>query len=369
MVTGSWSIKSGEPQEPNNTAGGQIFKYNTTPPVQNPLSSIPPFVFQFMGLLSSLIEEQGVTTSALGKLPAGVKANAAIESLKESEYANLSIPNERLKGTIKRISEKMLDHVDNHWMKPQTYSYLEKGEPQYFDVIGASAIPTRTKVGLETPQDIIPIKKEYRVDIDVQTGMAYTREGQKAAAKELGDYMVQVAGLGLLSPEVIKVYIQKLLETYGFGATEEIMEAMENADLTADLSEDQLTKIKVAVLEALKEAGEIGKEGEERRIDENKLGTLEALKESGLAEKILGDDDQGDPKTEAEIERIKQDMIIKAEEHKLKMAQGQQEMEIKATQAGVDLELKKEESTHGMKMKEEEAKSTAQAKKGQNATR
>ena len=73
---------------------------------------------------------------------------------------------------------------------------------------------------------------------------------------------------------------------------------MDSAGMTADLSEDQLTKIKIAVLEALKDAGEVGQEASERRVDENKLGTVEALKESGLAEAIMGKD-KSDPKTEA----------------------------------------------------------------------
>ena len=132
MVTGSWSVKSGEPTEPDNTAGGQIFKYNTVPPTQNPIASIPPFVFNFMNLLESLVEEQGVTTTALGKLPSGVKANAAIETLKESEFANLTILLDRVKGVAKRTAQLKLKNLsDKGLLKlegkgPSSYYLLAK---------------------------------------------------------------------------------------------------------------------------------------------------------------------------------------------------------------------------------------------------
>ena len=287
MVAGSWSIKTGESQEPNNTPGGQIFKYNTVAPVQNQITSIPPFVFNFMSLLESFIEEQGVTTSALARLPKGVKANAAIESLKESEFQNLNIPMERVKGTVKRIAEKMLDYADDYFVKPQTVYYLEKGEPQYFDIIGASALKKRQELKIdEQPLDAIPIKRDYRVDIEVQSGLAFTREAQKQAAKELGDYLVQLSQLGLVSPEVIKVYFQRLLEIYQFGSTNEIMEAMDQFGAEGQMTDQQIEAMKIALAEVFKD---LQSEGilptSEQRIEEGKIATAEAIKDTGLKDK------------------------------------------------------------------------------------
>src|SRR3990167_1060862 len=175
MVVGSWSIKAGEPDKPNNSAGGQIFKYNTTPPVQNPIASIPPFVFNFINILNSFVEEQGVSTSALNRIPAGVKAARAIESLKESEYANLSIAQRRFKNTVKRIAERFLDIADNYFTRPKEVQFMEKGEPTYFDIIGKRAYDEREKLGLPVGGEVIPISKDYHVEIDVEQGMGYTR--------------------------------------------------------------------------------------------------------------------------------------------------------------------------------------------------
>jgi hypothetical protein len=288
MVTGSWSQRTGEQYEIENGAGGQIFKYASTPPIQNQIAPIPQFFFELMGLLSSIMEEQGVAIS-MGHMPQGVKAHAAIESLKETEYSNLVIASRRLKGTVKRVAEKMLDIADNNFIKPQTVYDMKDGNPQYFDVIGASALENRkkdTQLMEGVDQNIVPLRKDYKVEIEIQTGMGYTEEGRKAAAKELGDYLVQMAQLQMLSPDVVKIFVKSLLEIYKFGPTQEIMEALDNPNMTAKLSEDQLTQMKVAVLEALKDAGEVGQEASKNRVMENKIGTLEALKESGLADQI-----------------------------------------------------------------------------------
>jgi hypothetical protein len=63
---------------------------------------------------------------------------------------------------------------------------------------------------------------------------------------------------------------------------------MDEGTQASPLTEDQITQMKVAILEALKESGEVGEEASDKRIMENKVGTMEALKESGLADKIQG---------------------------------------------------------------------------------
>ena len=262
---------------------GKIFNYNTSPPIQNPIASIPQFVFSFMGMLESFIEEQGVTTTALGKIPKGVRAHAAIESLKESEYANLSIAAERLKEVVKRISEKILYYVDDYFVSPQTVSYLEKGEPTYLDIIGYSNIAKREAVGVSTPQDVIPIKKECRVDIEVESGLAYTQAGKKEAARELGDFLIQTAQIGLVSAEVVKQYFRNMLELYGFGATEEIMESMDQFSAQGQMEQANIDRLKIALAEVIKdlEGSEVLPDSK-TRIEENKIGMAEFAKDSGL---------------------------------------------------------------------------------------
>ena len=338
MVTGSWSIKTGEPQEPTNSAGGQIFKYNTNVPVQNPIAPIPPFVFNFMNLLGQFMEEQGVSTSTYGKIPTGVKAASAIESLKESEYASLVVASKQLKKTIKKTSEKMLDLADDYFISPQTYSYLERGEPQYADFIGATALKKRQEMNLtrDLSGDEIPLKRDHRVEIEVQSGLGYTKEGKKAAAKELGDWLVQMAQLGMISPEVVKVFTQSLFEEYSFGPTQDIMEAMEEAMAGNDLTEKQLDAMKLAVAEVMKDLIKNGiLPDQDQRIEETKVGVAEALSDTGIADKLAND-----PKAQLEIAKGMQEMKLKEEEHNLKMEAMNEDMEVKKAEASQSMNLK-----------------------------
>lgn len=360
MVTGSWSIKTGEPAEPTNTAGGQILKYRTTPPIQNTITNIPPFVENFMGLLNSYITEQGTTLSTLGQVPSGVKAHAAIESLKESEYANLVINTKQLKKTMKRITERSLDIADDYFVTPQTVYHTEDGDPQYFDIIGSSGLKKRQDLNLtkDLTGEEIPIKRDYRCDIEIQAGLGYTREGKKAAAKELGDYLIQLAQLKLVSPEVVKIFFKTLLEEYSFGPTEDIMEAMENANAIPQVTEDQLLQMKIAILEALKEAGEIGPEAQKNRILENKVGAMEALQDAGLT----------DPKP-APVDPLKQmetqqKLKIQDQQNQMKLAQASQDMQIKADDAKQDQAIQAATASHDMMVKDKLA--DAQAKNMQN---
>jgi hypothetical protein len=279
MVTGTWLKRSGEQFKINNIAGGQVIEYDATPPVQANIASIPAFVFSFISFLNAVIEEQGVTTSTLGKLPSGVRANAAIESLKESEYSNLVIALRRLKGTVKKIAEKMLDLVDDYFVTPQTVYYLEKGEPQYFDIIGKSALEKRSDLKIETPKGVVPISKDYRVEIEVTSGVAFTKEGQRATAVQLMQIMTPLVTGGFIPPQAFKVFIEKFLETYQFGNIAEFMEAMETAMQEGSLTEQQIMQMKVAVAETLKDTGFRPQPTEEERIQESKVGVAEVLKD------------------------------------------------------------------------------------------
>lgn len=352
MVTGSWSVKKGEDQKPNNTAAGQIFNYLTTPPVQNNIAPLPQFVFQFMGLLNSYIQEQGTTLSTLGEVPQGVKAHAAIESLKESEYANLVVATKQLKKTMKNIAMKMLDIADDYFVQPQTVYRTDRGEPTYFDVIGGSALEEREKEGLTNglTGDEVVLKRDYGVEIDVQSGLGYTKEGKKAAAKELGDWLVQMAQLGLINPEVVKKYTQSMFEEYQFGRTDDVMEAMDSAGLTQQLTEDQMMLVKTAVLEALQEAGEIGQEASDKRIEETKVGVVEALDDTGLI-----DGKPMNPKDQVEIEKIQQEMKMKQEAHELEMEKMEQEIKLKEEDAEMTRTVKGAQAAQGMSIREREA--------------
>ncbi len=284
MVVGSWSIKNGEPDKPSNQAGGQIFKYNTTPPQQNPIASVPPFMFNFIQVLNSFIEEQGVSTTTLGKIPAGVKAARAIESLKESEYANLVIAQRRFKQTVRRIAMSFMNIADDYFVQPQSVMYLEKGEPQWFDIMGKSVMEKRQQLGVPPPPDTIPISKEYHVDIEVEAGMGYTKQGKQQNALELANFMVTMAQQGFVNQQAVAVFMEKLLETYQFGSTSEFMEALE--ENKGAMTDQDIEKIKVGMMEVMKDLkGSEILPDTKMRIEEGKIATAEVIKDTGMLNK------------------------------------------------------------------------------------
>ena len=287
MVTGAWIKRRGEQFKLNNIAGGQVVEYDAVPPTQAQISPIPPFVFQFIELLQSFIEEQGVSTTTLGKLPAGIQANAAIESLKESEYANLIIPTRRLNSMMKRLARKFLEIADEHFVSPHEVSIKEKGEITNFQVIGARAARERKRLKIETPFDVITLSKDTKVDIEIEEGMAYTKEGQKATMQQVMDSMIKLIQVQAIPVQAIQVVAKKYLETYQFGATEEFMDAIDEAlKNTPNISDEQMAMVKLALLQVLQDVGEVGAQGDQKNIMRTKIGTLEAMKESGLAKGI-----------------------------------------------------------------------------------
>ena len=255
MTLGIWTKRADENYNVTNLPGGQMITYKGTPPVPAPMSSIPAYVFNFMELLTSFIEEQGVTTTALGKLPKGVKANAAIESLKESEFANLSIAMSKVKKTVKRVAEKMLDIGDRYFIKPELVSYMENDEPNYFEVIGQSGVDLKKKLKEDVDTNMVPLKKDYKVQISLEEGLAHTPRGQQEAMKEIMDLMVTFAQQGLVDQKALAILFRKLLDTYSFGNTQEFMEAMDQAQQGGqeEVSDESIEKMKLAFVEVIKQ--------------------------------------------------------------------------------------------------------------------
>lgn len=284
MTVGTWLKRKGESFKMNNLAGGQVIEYAGTPPIQGQMASIPQHFFNFITFLNSVMEEQGVTTTTLGKIPKGVKANAAIESLKQSEYSSQTIAIKQMKKAMKGITQKMLEIADNYFVSPKEVAYLEKGEPDYFDVIGQRGIEGRKDLKIEIPGEAIPIKKDYKVKIEMQNGLGLTVEGKQTAMFKLAEYMRDLAREGYLTPQAVKVVIERLLETYEFGATGEFMEAMEGLEEGMNLTEKQIQQMKVAIAEVLADVSKAGgmpvQEGDqEQRIKEVKTGVAETVRD------------------------------------------------------------------------------------------
>lgn len=256
MVAGIWTKRKGEDFAITNIPGGQVVEYKTTPPIQANMASVPPSIFELISFLNGVIEEQGASTSTLGVLPTGVKSGVAIESLKSTEYANLKIASDMLKLTVKRISEKMFE-VASQFVNPSTVYQLDsKSEPNYFDVIGQAGVDVRKQMGEDiVGKGFIPIKGDTKVDIEVESGLGFTMEGRKQTMQQIVTFMQGLAQQGLVTQDALMVVVNKLLETYQFGATQDFMDAMQSSTQTTPLTQDQINQMKVAIVQVLQDTG------------------------------------------------------------------------------------------------------------------
>lgn len=285
MVVGIYQKRKGENMELSNIAGGQMIEYETQPASQMNVANVGATPFNVIQLLDKYIEEQGASTSALGQVGSGVKSGVAIESLKASEYANLKIPGLMLKSSIKRVAEAMLERAHKDFLKPQEVEHLEDSEPQYFNVVGQRGADMANEIGKPVSEDTIVLKKDVRVRIEMQPGLGITMDGKRESMQAIITFMIQLSESGFVEKEPLKIVIKKFLDTYGFGSTQEFMEAFDEQTNTQQLTEAQITQMKVAIVEAMKDMGAVGPEADQKMVDTTKLGVVEALKDSGMLDK------------------------------------------------------------------------------------
>lgn len=292
MVVGVYQKRKGENFQLSNFPGGQVLEYETTPLSQMNQSSVGATPFNVIQLLDKYLEEQGATTSALGQLPNEVKSGKAIESLKSSEYANLKIATLMLKKTLKRTTKLMLERADKDYLEPKEVEYMNDSEPDYFDVIGQTGINLSEKVNKDLPSDVVPLDKSVKVRIEIEPGLGLTQQGKREAMSQIVELMTGFAKNGLLGPEPLKIVVKNFLETFGYGSTQELIEAMENSMGEGNLDENAITKTKIALAEVLKDLDMVGPKADEKLVMASKVGTLESLKDAGMIDGI----NKGKPK-------------------------------------------------------------------------
>lgn len=279
MVTGIYQKRKGENYKISNIPGGQLIEYEATPLTQMGISPVPGFMFNYINELNKIIEEQGASTSTLGRLPSGVKSGVAIESIKNTEYANLKIPTDMFKLTVRNIAKRLIEVGSDFFFEPETVLFMDNGEPDYFDVIGEDAAIRREEVGLSN-QNLTILKKDYRVRIEIESGLGFTVEGKKESMIQIVDYMTQLAERGIVTPEALKILTNKFLEIFQFGSTQEFMDALDEMP-EEQVTDESLQKMKIALLETMKDAGVVGEQAEQRGVEQAKVGVAEALRDLG----------------------------------------------------------------------------------------
>lgn len=288
MVVGVYQKRKGETFQVSNFPGGQMVEYETTPLTQMQNGSVGATPFNVIDMLNKFTDEWGASTAGGINAPAGVKSGVAIESIKATEYANLKIPTLMLKKTITEISSIMLERAEKDYLEPKEQTDIQDGEPDYFDVIGQRGYDLSQKINKPLPTGIVPISKDVHFRIEIEPGLGLTMEGKREAMQQIINYMLQLSEGGFVTQEAIKMVVKRFLESFGYGSTSEFMEAMDTGTTKEDMTNDQITKLKIAIIEALKDAGAVGPEMEKRLVDSTKVGVVEALQDTGLTDGMGG---------------------------------------------------------------------------------
>lgn len=289
MVVGVYQKRKGENFQISNMPGGQVIEYEQQPLAQMNIANPGQTPFQVIGMLNQFIDEQGASTASANNLPAGVKSGVAIESLKATEYSNLKIPTKMLKQSIKRIAERMIERADKDYLKPSEVSALTDGEPEYFDVIGSRGAALQKKIGEELPQDTVVIDRKMKVRIEIEPGLGLTEDGKRASMQQISEFVFKLYEGGFMSPEAMQMFLKRFIEAYGYGSTEELMEALEKGITGGQMTDNQLKQIQIAVAQTLKDVGAIGPQNDKKLVMASKVGTLESMKEAGLLKNMGGD--------------------------------------------------------------------------------
>jgi len=160
---------------------GEIIEWEgAQPPVWLEPSAAPSSSVQVLQIYRDLMDEIGTSVVSFGKVPRGVKAAAALEQLKNVEYANAQTPIDRLAKTLEEVAEKILDTGSRYFTEPVTIPHVTDGKPDPFQLVGENSVAS-----FNEQSGAIPISAQYMVKVEIESGVAYTEEGKRDAIMQL----------------------------------------------------------------------------------------------------------------------------------------------------------------------------------------
>lgn len=285
MVSGIYRVRKGENMIISNMPGGQKVEYEGTPPDQLPISTVGSTPFQFMEMTDKYIEEQGISSNNVSQLPNNI-ANNTIENIQQQEYTNMRFATARLKACVTRIGELCMERGDKDYIKPMEMSYKDGNNIEYMSVIGSRGKKAHAKIGEKLPNDIVTLNHKAKIRVEADTGFGLTQDGRRKAMDVLMTQMINLYKEGFIGAEAMAMLVKRFVEEYGYGSTEEFMEALERGVTQGQMSQNQVKQMQIAILQTLKDAQMVGPAADKKQVMVAKVGTLESLKESGLAKNI-----------------------------------------------------------------------------------
>ncbi len=245
------------------------------------ITSVGPTPFDFMRMTDKYIEEQGISSNNPANLPNNI-ANNTIENIQQQEYTNMKFATARLKDCVTRIGELCMERADKDYIHPVEVSYKEDNETHYFNVIGTRGKKAHERVSSQLPKDIVTLNRKAKIRVEADKGFGLTQDGRRIAMNELMKSMTTLYQEGFLGSEAMALLVKRYIEEYGYGSTEQFMEAIERGVTQGQMSQQQIKQMKVALLSVLNDAKIAGPAAQKDLVTTTKIGVVQAAKDIGL---------------------------------------------------------------------------------------
>jgi hypothetical protein len=143
----------------------------------------PNAAIQMIQMLKDFMDEVGTSIISFGKVPPGIKAFKALESLQNAEFQNQQTAIDRLADTLSDIAAKIFDTADRMFVNPVSVNYVKDGVQKTIKLVSGS-----NSIAAQNPtSDATPISAKYGVKVEIESGLAYTAEGKRDTLLQLGD--------------------------------------------------------------------------------------------------------------------------------------------------------------------------------------
>jgi hypothetical protein len=142
-----------------------------------PVPEIGATPFNFLNELKGLSGEVGAVTATGGKVPSKKTGYKMIESIKAAELSSIQHAIRRLETTLENLATNVLIYIYNFAKVPMTI-ITGQGEDDIFEIVSVMHASNFTKA--------IPVSdRDFSVNVEIESGLAYTPDAKKALAIEL----------------------------------------------------------------------------------------------------------------------------------------------------------------------------------------
>ena len=143
-----------------------------------PVPEIGATPFSYLDRIKSLATEMGAVTASIGQVPTKNTGYKMIESLKASEMSSVQHAIRRLEGTLEQMAEVTLMYIHEFGTTPIEVQPQGKNSESYEIV---------SEMKKDNFVDAVPVSdRDYSVNVDIESGLAYTPEAKREIAMEAG---------------------------------------------------------------------------------------------------------------------------------------------------------------------------------------